>query len=98
MASQVSLILSSQTRLIFQAQKLKRCKALDGGDDGLDFYRAIFDKATAYLASKGKVCVEIGFGQEEAVSNIAAANGYADITVIKDLNQINRVVVGTLNT
>jgi len=73
-------------------------KALDGGDDGLDFYRAIFDKATAYLASKGKVCVEIGFGQEEAVSNIAAANGYADITVIKDLNQINRVVVGTLNT
>jgi len=73
-------------------------KALDGGEDGLDFYRAIFESAASFLAPKGKVCVEIGIGQEDDVSEIAVTNGYANITVIKDLNQINRVVVGTIDT
>lgn len=70
--------------------------ALDGGSDGLDFYRAIFKDARAFLKPKGKVCVEIGFGQEEDVAKIAAANGYGNVTEIKDLNQINRVIIGTL--
>lgn len=70
--------------------------ALDGGGDGLDFYHAIFRDASAFLKPAGKVCVEIGFGQEDDVSRIAIANGYDNVTVIKDLNQINRVIVGRL--
>lgn len=72
--------------------------ALDGGGDGLDFYRAIFRDASAFLKPAGKVCVEIGFGQEDDVSRIAIANGYDNVTVIKDLNQINRVIVGRLTS
>lgn len=71
-------------------------RALDGGQDGLDFYRAIFEKSASCLKPKGKVCVEIGMGQEKDVSNIAITNGYTNVTVIKDLNQINRVIIGTL--
>lgn len=70
--------------------------ALDGGKDGLDFYRAIFQDAMTFLKPEGKVCVEIGLGQEDDVSRIATANGFGNVTVIKDLNQINRVIVGTL--
>ena len=72
--------------------------ALDGGGDGLDFYRAIFQDAKAFLKPKGKACVEIGLAQEDDISRIATANGYNNITVIKDLNQINRVIVATLET
>lgn len=72
--------------------------ALDGGGDGLDFYRTIFRDASAFLKPAGKVCVEIGFGQEDDVSRIAIANGYDNVTVIKDLNQINRVIVGRLTS
>lgn len=73
-------------------------KALDGGSDGLDFYRVIFEDAEAFLTPNGKVCVEIGLGQEDDVSKIALANGYFNVSVIKDLNQINRVVIGTSGT
>lgn len=81
-----------------EVQAFDPIKALDGGEDGSDFYRAIFENAASFLVPKGKVCVEIGIGQEDDVSEIAVANGYTNITVIKDLNQINRVVIGVIQT
>lgn len=70
--------------------------ALDGGEDGLDFYRRIFQHAAAYLNCKGKICVEIGIGQDSDVALIAQHSGFKDVVVIKDLNQINRVVLAKL--
>ncbi len=70
--------------------------ALDGGEDGLDFYRRILGEGHNYLKPKGKVCLEIGIDQEKDISALAVAAGFSDIIVIKDLNQINRVIIATL--
>ena len=51
--------------------------ALDGGDDGLVFYRTILSYAGAHLAPAGFLLFEIGYDQEEAIRCLAAARGYA---------------------
>ena len=81
-----------------EVQAFDPIKALDGGGDGLDFYRSIFEQSAEFLQSKGTICVEIGLGQEEDVSQIATNNRYSNINLIKDLSKINRVVVGTLGS
>lgn len=58
--------------------------ALDGGADGLDFYRAILSYAGAHLAPAGFLLFEIGYDQEEAICRLAAAHGYACV-VKRDL-------------
>lgn len=68
-------------------------RALDGGEDGLDFYREIFENANKFLAPDGKICVEVGIGQADDVSSIALECGFCEPVVIKDLNQIDRVVL-----
>ena len=70
--------------------------ALDGGTDGLDFYRVIAEKAGARLNSCGRLYLEIGCDQAEAVSTLLKDNGYCDIEVLKDLNGKVRVVLGRL--
>ena len=67
-------------------------RALDGGEDGLDFYREIFENADKFLRDNGKICVEIGIDQAEDVRSIALACGFSELVVIKDLNGISRVV------
>ena len=70
--------------------------ALDGGEDGLDFYRAISEKWKAALAPGGRLYFEVGIGQSDAVLRIMRAQGFGDIQVVKDHNDIPRVVFGTL--
>ena len=66
--------------------------ALDGGADGLDFYRRIV--AEAPLCRGGWLCVEIGDTQGEAVAGLLAADGrYAAIAVMPDLYGLDRVVL-----
>ena len=67
--------------------------ALDGGDDGLTYYRAIARDAPRYLAENGRLVVEIGWGQRQAVCEICARNGLAVLAVKKDRNGIDRVVI-----
>jgi release factor glutamine methyltransferase len=67
-------------------------RALDGGEDGLDFYRKILAKASGYLKEKGWIFFELGFGQSEAVAEIAAHAGFRNIELIKDFAGINRVL------
>ncbi len=69
--------------------------ALDGGADGLDFYRKITEGARKYLSRGGKIFYEIGYNQAEAVSDILRQNGYIDIVVKKDLAGLDRVVYAT---
>ena len=72
--------------------------ALDGGEDGLDFYRSISEKWKAALAPGGRLYFEVGIGQADAVLRIMRAQGFGDIQVVKDHNEIPRVVFGTLCT
>ncbi len=70
--------------------------ALDGGADGLDFYRAICANWREALRPYGKLLFEVGIGQADAVLRLMRANGFGDVQVIKDGNDIPRVVYGTL--
>ena len=74
--------------------------ALDGGEDGLDFYRNIINEALKYLKPNGYLCLEIGFDQKEAVINILKnTEKYCNIKAVKDLSGNDRCVIAqTLNS
>ena len=67
--------------------------ALDGGKDGLDFYRQIVMEAKKYLNSKGYLAFEIGYNQKLALEEIFEQNDYKNIYSKKDLSGNDRVVV-----
>lgn len=68
--------------------------ALDGGTDGLEFYRIIIDKSREHLCRGGSLLVEIGHDQGDSVSDLFNQNGYKDVRVVKDLGGLDRVVIG----
>ena len=68
--------------------------ALDGGDDGLDFYRRIAEEAGAYLKKGGTLLLETGCSQTEEVKALLQEAGYTDIGIYKDLSGLNRAVRG----
>lgn len=72
--------------------------ALDGGEDGLDFYRAISEQWKDALTPGGRLYFEVGIGQADAVLRLMRAQGFGDIQIVKDLSGIPRVVYGTLCT
>lgn len=68
--------------------------ALDGGQDGLDFYRDIIKQAHNYLKSNGKLCLEIGDEQKDAITQILKSNfNYTNIKYYKDLQGNDRVII-----
>ena len=67
-------------------------QALDGGADGLDFYRRIAAEAPAFLEAGGDLVLEIGAGQHEAVAALFDGAGWAAPEVQADLAGIMRVV------
>lgn len=69
--------------------------ALDGGDDGLVFYRCITETAHNFLKKGGLLAFEIGYNQGESVRGLMQ-NDFYDTEVIKDLNDNDRVVIGKL--
>lgn len=69
-------------------------RALDGGEDGLDFYRRIIPDSKIYLKNNGIVAFEIGFDQGEDVKNIFLREGFNKVDILKDLQGLDRVVVG----
>lgn len=71
--------------------------ALDGGADGLDFYRKIDGQVKDYLNPGGYVYMEIGYDQGEAVSELMRNAGFTEVEVIKDLARNDRVVKGKGN-
>lgn len=70
--------------------------ALDGGEDGLFFYREILAKSGDYLYGGGRIFFEIGCGQAAEVSSLMEQAGFLDINVVKDYAGLDRVVYGTL--
>ena len=67
--------------------------ALDGGIDGLDFYKKIVEEAINYLEDGGYLLLEIGYDQKEEVLNLVINKNYKDIRVRKDLSNNDRVVI-----
>lgn len=70
--------------------------ALDGGADGLDFYRSISRDWREALSPGGRLFFEVGIGQADPVLRLMRSQGFGDLQVIKDRNSIPRVVLGTL--
>lgn len=68
--------------------------SLDGGEDGLDFYRVIAQTAATFLKNDGKLVLEIGEGEANAVKKLLSAN-FKNINIIKDYNNIQRIVIAT---
>jgi len=70
--------------------------ALDGGADGLAFYRKITAQAGAYLNGGGMLFFEIGCEQAEAVCKIMEEAGFRETVVVKDFAGLDRVVYGSI--
>lgn len=66
--------------------------ALDGGEDGLDFYRKITAEASLHMAEDGLLAFEIGINQSEAVSGLCIEKGFTAVAVGKDYAGIDRMV------
>lgn len=70
--------------------------ALDGGEDGLIFYRFIIEKLKVYLKLSGVFAFECGEDQAADISALLLANGFKP-EIIKDFNNIDRIVIGRRN-
>jgi release factor-specific protein-(glutamine-N5) methyltransferase len=69
--------------------------ALDGGDDGLEFYRKIVSQAPDYLNEHGWLVLEIGYNQGKDVSKLMERS-FCDIKILRDFGGNDRVVAGQL--
>ena len=64
--------------------------ALDGGKDGLDFYRAIAKAAPEYLNKNGVLLLECGIGQAQQICDMLSS--FSNVEVIKDYENIDRII------
>lgn len=69
--------------------------ALDGGVDGLDFYRRIAKEGKGFLLPGGRIYLEIGYDQGESVKNIFQKEGFTNVEVFQDYEGRDRGVQGT---
>lgn len=67
--------------------------ALDGGADGLCFYRRILHSCRAFLKPQGVILLEIGFDQADAIRALAAENGFSDCRILRDYGGCDRVAI-----
>lgn len=72
-------------------------EALDGGEDGLYFYRKIFGNAHKSLTENGIILFELGYDQADDVEKIAMNAGFKNVTFIKDYAGIKRIFIGRKN-
>ena len=80
--------------LQLEVKDFEPISALDGGKDGLDFYRIIAAQAKDYLVQGGALLLEVGIGQAEQVKAMLSKS-YA-VEIIKDINQIDRIIKAVL--
>ena len=71
--------------------------ALDGGTDGLDFYRSVAARWKSALRLGGALIFEVGLGQAPAVEEIMEKSGFEDVKSYPDTQNILRVVEGIIN-
>ncbi|HWR58672.1 MAG TPA: peptide chain release factor N(5)-glutamine methyltransferase [Thermodesulfovibrionales bacterium] len=66
--------------------------ALDGGEDGLLFYRGILSRSSDYLADDGSLIMELGHGEAAAVMELAKEAGLKPVSLVKDYAGIERIL------
>ncbi len=70
--------------------------ALDGGEDGLMFYRRIIQEAKCYFNSTGYLVLEFGYNQSKSVEEILVKNGYEVIEFVKDYSKNTRAIIARI--
>jgi len=70
--------------------------ALNGGSDGLKFYREIAVEAKKFLSKSGKIFLEIGYNQKESIRKIFEKNGFS-IESFKDYSNNDRIIIASQN-
>ena len=89
--------LSEKPNLQIEVRDFDPYNALFTSDkDGIEFYEKIIASANKYLKETGRIYFELGKGQFELVKNIFEKYGYKNITSIKDLNNIDRIIMACL--
>jgi release factor glutamine methyltransferase len=68
--------------------------ALDGGKEGMEFYKRIVPESKEYLQERGLLIFEIGFDQGRVVEDLMIAEGFKDVKILKDLQGLDRAVLG----
>lgn len=81
------------SRLEVEVREYDPLISLDGGADGLDFYRKIASKASDYLRDNGLIYLEFGIGQGGEVFRLLSEN-FEDIEIVKDYSGIDRYIKG----
>ena len=81
--------------LMPEVREYEPVMALDGGADGLSFYRRIVQGAGDHLKRGGMLFFEIGCEQAEAVRGLMEEAGFCEVTVVKDFAGLDRVVYGS---
>ena len=82
--------------LMEEVREHEPMQALDGGADGLDFYRKIIQGAKEHLCGGGQLFFEIGYDQGEAVQRLMEQAGYREVECVQGFAGLDRVVFGTL--
>ena len=80
--------------LMTEVKDFEPMNALDGGEDGLDFYRAIVEQGREWLKDGGWLFFEIGYDQGEDLRNLLHESGYTEVEVRQDLAGLDRVALG----
>ncbi len=80
--------------LMTEVKDFEPINALDGGADGLDFYRTIVTESRDWLKAGGWLFFEIGYDQGEALRSLLAEADYAEIGIRQDLAGLDRVAFG----
>ena len=80
--------------LMTEVKDFEPMNALDGGEDGLDFYRAIVEQAKEWLVDGGWLFFEIGYDQGEDLRKLLQEFGYTAIEIRQDLVGLDRVALG----
>ena len=80
--------------LMTEVKDFEPMNALDGGEDGLDFYRAIVEQGRDWLKDGGWLFFEIGYDQGEDLRNLLHEFGYTEVEIRQDLAGLDRVALG----
>ena len=80
-------------RLQPEIREWEPAEALDGGEDGLDYYRMMIPEAGFYLRENGSLLLEIGQGQGKDVKEMAGNAGFRSVSLVNDYAGIERILI-----
>ena len=89
-------IKSADIETLQKEVRLEPRLALDGGEDGCDFYREIVSRWSRKLKKGGALAFELGEGQADAVKALMTDKGFSDFKISLDFGGVQRAIIGTL--